>query len=74
MEKRDEDRDTQLGKNIHELDSPVAILDLAILKRNCNRMLESVKALDVGFRAHIKTHKVRDSLKQLLYTFITNLV
>ena len=46
-------------KSIDDVDSPAAILDVSILKRNCNRMLDSVKGLDVEFRAHVKTHKVR---------------
>jgi D-serine deaminase-like pyridoxal phosphate-dependent protein len=48
-----------VGKNLKDVDGPAAVLDLGKLKNNCNRMLEVVETLGFGWRAHIKTHKVR---------------
>jgi D-serine ammonia-lyase len=41
-----------------DLETPAAILDIAVVRRNCKRMLNTAKELGVQFRAHIKTHKV----------------
>ncbi|KAL4888727.1 putative serine dehydratase domain-containing protein [Aspergillus ambiguus] len=46
-----------VGKDIGDVPKPAAVLDLAIVKRHCEAMLEAVKRLNVGFRAHVKTHK-----------------
>jgi D-serine deaminase-like pyridoxal phosphate-dependent protein len=48
-----------VGKSIKDVGSPAAVLDLAIVQQNCSKMLEAVDILDFGWRAHIKTHKVR---------------
>ncbi|KAJ5097405.1 hypothetical protein N7456_008126 [Penicillium angulare] len=45
------------GKDITNVPKPAAVLDVAIIRRHCERMKRTVKALDVGFRAHVKTHK-----------------
>lgn len=50
--------DLYLNKPLTELPTPAAILDLALVRRNCDRMLDTCEALGVGFRAHVKTHKV----------------
>jgi hypothetical protein len=47
-----------IGTDVRDLDGPAVILDLAVLKRNCDLMLNTTEALQLGFRAHIKTHKV----------------
>jgi D-serine ammonia-lyase len=47
-----------VGKTLLELPTPAALLDLGKLRRNCARMLEVVDALELRWRAHIKTHKV----------------
>ena len=47
-----------IGKSIDEVPTPAAVLDVAIVKRHCHAMLRTVKDLGIGFRAHIKTHKV----------------
>lgn len=47
-----------IGKDISSVPKPAVVLDVAIIKRHCASMLDAVKALDVGFRAHVKTHKV----------------
>ncbi|KAI2913173.1 hypothetical protein CBS147343_9639 [Aspergillus niger] len=46
-----------IGKDISSVPKPAVVLDVAIIKRHCASMLDAVKALDVGFRAHVKTHK-----------------
>lgn len=48
-----------VGKNLNDVPTPAAVLDLAPIRRNCKAMLEATKALGLGFRAHVKTHKVR---------------
>lgn len=47
-----------IGKDIADVPKPAAVLDRAIIRRHCDRMKKTVKALGVGFRAHVKTHKV----------------
>jgi hypothetical protein len=49
-----------VGKNLQEISVPAAILDVNKVKRNCVRMLQAVDALQFGWRAHIKTHKVNN--------------
>ncbi|KAJ5902141.1 hypothetical protein N7495_002669 [Penicillium taxi] len=46
-----------VGKDIASVPKPAAVLDRAIIRRHCARMKRTVKALNVGFRAHVKTHK-----------------
>ncbi|GES59129.1 D-serine dehydratase [Aspergillus terreus] len=53
----DELRRFYIGKDIKDVPKPAAVLDLAIVSRHCQAMLSAVKHLNVGFRAHIKTHK-----------------
>jgi D-serine deaminase-like pyridoxal phosphate-dependent protein len=48
-----------VGKSIKNVPAPAAVLDLSKVVRNCDRMLEAVDILKFGWRAHIKTHKVR---------------
>ena len=47
-----------VGKQIKDGPAPAAIIDRAVVRRNCNLMLEAAQKLSVGFRAHVKTHKV----------------
>ena len=47
-----------VGKQIKDVQAPAAILDAAVVRRNCKLMLEAAEKLDLGFRAHVKTHKV----------------
>lgn len=47
-----------LGKQIKDVQAPAAILDAAVIRRNCRLMLETTQQLGVAFRAHVKTHKV----------------
>lgn len=48
-----------IGQNLNDIQAPAAILDVAVIRRNCKLMLETAEKLNVGFRAHVKTHKVR---------------
>ncbi|PYH91986.1 hypothetical protein BO71DRAFT_35926 [Aspergillus ellipticus CBS 707.79] len=57
IESQEELKRFYLGKDIGDVPKPAVVLDVAIIKRHCESMLEAAKALDVGFRAHIKTHK-----------------
>jgi D-serine deaminase-like pyridoxal phosphate-dependent protein len=51
-----------VGKSLKDIPAPAAVLDLSKLRNNCGRMLEACEQLDFGWRAHIKTHKVRHGL------------
>ena len=50
-----------IGKRLGDpaLPVPAAVIDRAAVKRNCARMIAAIKAMDLSWRAHIKTHKVR---------------
>ncbi|RMZ84683.1 hypothetical protein DV737_g891, partial [Chaetothyriales sp. CBS 132003] len=50
-----------VGKNVSEVPKPAAILDIAKVRRHCSSMLDAVQNLGIGFRAHVKTHKLGDS-------------
>ncbi|KXL42975.1 hypothetical protein M433DRAFT_58996 [Acidomyces richmondensis BFW] len=52
-----------VGKNIEDVQAPATILDVAVVKRNCDLMLEAVSTLGLGFRAHVKTHKTIEIAK-----------
>lgn len=52
-----------VGKSLKEVPIPSAIFDLSKLKKNCELMLSAVKEVDVGFRAHVKTHKTSQLTK-----------
>lgn len=52
-------RQFYVGKSIHDVPKPAFILDRARVNRHCQSMLNAVEALGLGFRAHVKTHKVR---------------
>lgn len=47
-----------VGKSIRDVPTPAAIMDVAVARRNCDRMLAACKDLNLSWRAHIKTHKV----------------
>ncbi|KAJ5753065.1 hypothetical protein N7520_009982 [Penicillium odoratum] len=46
-----------IGKDLADVPKPAAVLDVAIIRRHCERMKRTVKELGVAFRAHVKTHK-----------------
>ena len=47
-----------IGKTIADAQAPAAVIDVAVVRRNCKLMLDAVGKLGVDFRAHVKTHKV----------------
>lgn len=51
-------QETFLGRRLEDISTPAAVVDRAIVRRNCSQMLEACAALDVAFRPHIKTYKV----------------
>ncbi|KAL8314278.1 hypothetical protein RB593_008082 [Gaeumannomyces tritici] len=52
--------DLYLGKSLSDLPTPSAILDLAAVRRNCERMLSACSGLGLQWRAHVKTHKTAE--------------
>ncbi|KAH8432492.1 uncharacterized protein LDX57_010128 [Aspergillus melleus] len=74
----DDLRQIYVGKDIADVAKPCAVLDAAIIRRNCAKMIHAVKALNVGFRAHVKTHKTTQITKLQMgsteETFDVNLV
>lgn len=52
-----------VGKKIEDVQAPATILDVAVVKRNCDLMLEAASKLGLGFRAHVKTHKTTEVAK-----------
>tara|TARA_R110002003_G_scaffold68_13_gene6166 strand:- start:44317 stop:44562 length:246 start_codon:yes stop_codon:yes gene_type:complete len=47
-----------IGTHLSTLPTPAIILDRSKIVRNCNAMLQVCRKLGVGFRAHVKSHKV----------------
>lgn len=47
-----------LGQTLYEVPTPSIVLDLAKLEVNCHRMMDAAEKNGIGWRAHIKTHKV----------------
>lgn len=47
-----------IGRKLKDVQAPAAVLDVAVIRRNCKLMLDTVDKLGVSFRAHVKTHKV----------------
>ncbi|KAG8676486.1 hypothetical protein FPOAC2_02581 [Fusarium poae] len=52
-----------VGKNVNDVPKPAVILDKARIGRHCQTMLDSVDALGLGFRAHVKTHKTIEAAR-----------
>ncbi|KAL9604613.1 MAG: hypothetical protein Q9219_000333 [cf. Caloplaca sp. 3 TL-2023] len=53
----DELREQYVGIDIRHVPTPAAVVDRAIVKRNCSQMLEACQTLHCSFRPHVKTHK-----------------
>jgi hypothetical protein len=47
-----------VGQKLDVAQTPAAVIDAAVVRRNCQLMLDAAEQLGVGFRAHVKTHKV----------------
>ncbi|KAF2010198.1 hypothetical protein BU24DRAFT_444790 [Aaosphaeria arxii CBS 175.79] len=50
-------KDFYVGKTLHDVPKPAVTLDISKARRHCDSMLSATKAMGVGFRAHVKTHK-----------------
>ncbi len=48
---------TRIGRTLAGVPTPAAVVDLAVLRRNAERMLERARRLGVRLRPHVKTHK-----------------
>lgn len=46
-----------VGQPLQDLPTPALVLDRSKLKKNTAAMLQVCHKLDVGFRAHVKSHK-----------------
>ena len=46
--------------SLHDVPLPAAVIDIAKVRANCTAMLDTVKELEVSFRAHVKTHKTSE--------------
>ncbi|OAK99794.1 hypothetical protein IQ06DRAFT_222350 [Phaeosphaeriaceae sp. SRC1lsM3a] len=46
-----------VGQRLQDLPTPALVLDRSKLKKNTAAMLQVCQKLDVGFRAHVKSHK-----------------
>jgi len=53
-------------RNLHDLDTPVALVDVARLERNLASMAALARAAGVGHRPHAKTHKTREVAERQL--------
>jgi D-serine ammonia-lyase len=47
-----------VGKSLKDIPLPAAVLDIAAVKRNCQRMLETVNELGWALRPAVSNHKV----------------
>lgn len=47
-----------IGKSIRDVPTPAAVINVAAVRRNCERMLQTCVKLGLDWRAHVKTHKV----------------
>ncbi|KAL8840751.1 MAG: hypothetical protein Q9170_001189 [Blastenia crenularia] len=54
---RTEILENYLGKKLQDVSTPTAVVDRAIVRRNCEQMLQACRALGCSFRPHVKTHK-----------------
>lgn len=45
------------ARRVHELETPVAVVDLAVTERNVEAMARKARAAGVALRPHAKTHK-----------------
>ncbi len=55
-------REAFVGRHLQDVPTPAAVVDIAIVKRNCIQMLKACEALHLDFRPHVKTHKVQHLL------------
>jgi D-serine deaminase-like pyridoxal phosphate-dependent protein len=55
-----------VGKSLHDIPLPAAVLDIAAVKRNCKKMLDAVEALGFDFLPLVNVHKVSSGFAWLL--------
>ncbi|CAO1617005.1 unnamed protein product [Sympodiomycopsis kandeliae] len=67
---KDADKDAlraaYVGQPLSSLPTPALVLDQAIIRRNCKRMIDISQAWQVGLRVHIKTHKAAEGVRHML--------
>ena len=51
-------KESLIGHFLRDIATPAAVLDRAVVARNCKGMLQACEQLGVGFRSHVKSHKV----------------
>ena len=49
-----------VGKTLDEIPTPAFIIDRRVYEENCAAMIKKANEWGTGFRAHLKTHKVRE--------------
>ncbi|KAK3694551.1 putative serine dehydratase domain-containing protein [Podospora appendiculata] len=49
-----------VGQSLGAINTPAAVLDLAKVEVNCERMLDATDKLKLSWRAHIKSHKTTE--------------
>lgn len=54
----DQLKEFYIGKQLGDVPTPAAVVDRAVVERNCAQMLDACRAAGVSFRPHVKTHKV----------------
>ena len=55
-----------VGKSLHGVPLPAAVLDTAAVKRKCKKMLDAVEALGFDFLPLVNAHKVSSGFAWLL--------
>lgn len=50
-----------VSKKLSELPTPAAVIDVAVVRQNCDAMLAAIETIgQLDFRAHVKTHKTTE--------------
>jgi D-serine deaminase-like pyridoxal phosphate-dependent protein len=57
---------SEIGKKVHEVSTPVVVVDLDIVERNLARMADYCRTHGLGLRPHTKTHKAIEAAKMQL--------
>jgi hypothetical protein len=57
-----------LGRQLKDVQAPAVVIDAAVVRRNCKLMLDTARELGLGFRAHVKTHKVCSTIVEMRYS------
>lgn len=59
-----------IGRDLDGLRTPAMIINRKVFRENCAAMHSKAKEWGAGFRAHLKTHKVRNLVYIGVYCFI----